>query len=81
MSVALELIVESYVRLKDRAALAALKVHREGLLAELQARTGWFDLTQPINQMQEDIQLIEAGLAKLDAVPTDITTVQELPAA
>ena len=44
MSLALELIVDAYVSLNDRRALAELKAHREDLLAQLQARKGWFDL-------------------------------------
>jgi hypothetical protein len=68
MSEALELIVDGYVRLNDRRALAELKVHREDLIAELRARKGWFDLSQSIKQIDEDIFQIEAGLARLDAV-------------
>jgi hypothetical protein len=42
---AIELIVDGYVRLGDRRALAELKAHREDLLAQLEARKGgWFDL-------------------------------------
>jgi len=68
MSEALELIVDGYVRLNDRRALAELKAHREDLIAELRARKGWFDLSQSIKQIGEDIFQIEAGLARLDAV-------------
>ena len=38
MSEALELIVDGYVRLNDRRALAELKAHREDLISELRAR-------------------------------------------
>jgi hypothetical protein len=69
MSVALELIIDGYVRLGDRRALAELKAHREDLLAQLRARKGWFDLSLSITQMEQDIEQIDAGLAQLNTQP------------
>jgi hypothetical protein len=67
MSVALELIVDGYVRLNDRGALAGLKAHRENLLALLRAQLGGcFDVSQSIGQMAEELAQIEAGLARLE---------------
>ena len=68
MSIALELIVDGYVRLGDRRALVDLKAHRESLLANLRARVGRFDLSRSISQIEEDIVQIEAGLARIEAV-------------
>jgi len=72
MSEALELIVDGYVRLNDRRALAELKAHREDLISELRARKGWFDLSQSIRQIDEDIVQIDAGLARLDATSVSL---------
>jgi hypothetical protein len=67
MSLALEQIVDGYVRLNDREALADLKAHREDLLAQLRAQLGgWFDVSRSVSQMEEDVTQIEAGLARLD---------------
>ena len=68
MSMALELIIDGYIRLGDRRALTELKVHREDLLAQLRAQSGGcFDVSRSIGQMQEEIGQIEAGLVCLDA--------------
>jgi hypothetical protein len=70
MSMALELIVDGYIRLGDRRALTELKAHREDLLARLSAQAGGcFDVSRSMGQMQEEIDQIEAGLARLDAQP------------
>ena len=66
MSSALEQIVDGYVRLNDRRALADLKAHREDLLAQLRAQLGgWFDVSRFISLMEEEITQIEAGLTRL----------------
>ncbi|WP_024519519.1 hypothetical protein [Bradyrhizobium sp. Tv2a-2] len=67
MSVALELIVDGYVRLNDRGAIVGLKAHRENLLALLRAQLGGcFDVSRSIAQMEEELAQIEAGLERLD---------------
>jgi transposase InsO family protein len=67
MNLAVEQIVDGYVRLNDREALADLKAHREDLLAQLRAQLGgWFDVSRSVSQMEEDVSQIEAGLARLD---------------
>ncbi len=67
MSSAIELIVDGYVRLGNRRALTELKAHREHLVADLRARKGWFDYSQSIRQMDEEIVAVDAGLARLGA--------------
>ena len=68
MSMALELIIDGYIRLGDRRALVELKAHRETLLAQLSAQSGGcFDDSRSMGQMQEEIDHIEAGLVRLDA--------------
>jgi hypothetical protein len=72
MSDALALIVDGYVRLGDRRALAELKAHREDLIAELRARRGCLDLSQSIRQIDEEIGQIDAALARIDAGPVSL---------
>lgn len=66
MSKAIELIVNAYVRLNDRKALADLKAHRDRLAVDLKARADWFELNNSIEQVDEEIEIIMAGLARLD---------------
>jgi hypothetical protein len=65
MSGAIELIVEGYVSLKDQKSLDELRMQRRKLIADLHACTG-LDCTSTIRQMEKDIVVIEAGLARLD---------------
>ncbi|MGY8705686.1 hypothetical protein RAD16_08060 [Bradyrhizobium sp. 18BD] len=64
MSRSVELIVEGYVRLKDRDALHDILAHRQDLLRQLVSVTG-VDPTQAIAQVNEEITIIEAGLATI----------------
>ena len=64
MSRSVELIVEGYVRLNDRDALKGILTHRQDLLRQLVAVTG-IDPKQAIAQVNEEITIIEAGLATL----------------
>lgn len=66
---AIELIVDGYVSLNDRRALDDLRMHRRKLAVDLKARTG-FDYRTTIQQIEEDINVIEAGLAQLDGAAT-----------
>ncbi|WP_430649085.1 hypothetical protein [Bradyrhizobium japonicum] len=63
---AIELIVEGYVSLRDQAALDELRTQRRKLIADLDACTG-IDCTGTIRQIEDDIVVIEAGLARLAA--------------
>ncbi|WP_409187630.1 hypothetical protein [Bradyrhizobium sp. RDM4] len=65
MANAIELIVDGYVRLQDRRALDHLRMQRRKLAVGLKALTG-FDCRTTIQQIEEDIVVIEAGLARLD---------------
>lgn len=66
---AIELIVDGYVSLNDRGALDDLRMQRRELAVDLKARTG-FDYRTTIQQIEEDIIVIEAGLAQLDGAAT-----------
>ncbi|UPK30926.1 hypothetical protein [Bradyrhizobium sp. 195] len=69
MSAAIELIVEGYVSLKDPKSLDGLRMQRRKLIADLNACTG-IDCTSTIQQIEEDIVVIEAGLARFDSART-----------
>jgi hypothetical protein len=65
---AIELIVDSYVKLNNRATLEELREHRQRLKDELQKKAGpWFDVGPTIRQVDEDLRTIEAGLERLRA--------------
>lgn len=64
MSSAIELIVESFARLRDRQSLEDMRMHRRRLAVDLKARTG-FDCRSSIAQVEQDIATIEAGLEKI----------------
>ncbi|WFU45599.1 hypothetical protein QA640_47265 (plasmid) [Bradyrhizobium sp. CB82] len=69
MSGAIGLIVDGYVSLKDQKALDELRIQRRKLIADLNACTG-IDCASTIQQIEEDIVVIEAGLARLDSATT-----------
>lgn len=64
MSSAINLIVDGYGRLGDRRALEDLRMHRRRLAIDLKAMTR-FDCSRSIQQIEEDIAAVEAGLANL----------------
>ncbi|WOH60184.1 hypothetical protein [Bradyrhizobium sp. BWC-3-1] len=66
---AIELIVDGYVRLNNRRALNDLRMQRRKLAVDLKARTD-FDVRAAVQQIEEDIIVIEAGLARLDEAAT-----------
>ena len=58
--------VDGYVGLKDRLALEKMREHRQRMRSSLQERAGGpFDLSQSIRLCDEDIEVVEAGLARL----------------
>jgi hypothetical protein len=67
MELAIRNIVDVHVRFRNRRALVELRAHRERLIAELRLLAGGYDISKPIAQMQAEIAIIEAGLAKLDS--------------
>jgi hypothetical protein len=70
MSLAMEQIVDVYVRLKDRYALEKLRAHREKLTANLNGlrSDSNFDSSLSLRSMAEDIAAIDAGFERLDAL-------------
>jgi len=66
MPSAIEQIVDTYVRLKNRRGLEALMMHRQRLAVDLKGRSG-YDFSRPIQQIDEEISAIEAGLNRLRA--------------
>ena len=66
MSEAITSIVDSYVSLKDRAALEAIRDHRLRLLKQLQdQQSSWMDPTFTLRILDEDLRVVESGLARL----------------
>ena len=46
--------------------LEDMKAHRHRLVSELKSRNGAFDLSSQIKLLEDDIAVIDAGLAKLN---------------
>jgi hypothetical protein len=66
MSEAVRLIVNAYVSLKDRHSLEGLREHRQRMRKQLQERAGGaFDVSRSVRQCDEDIKIVEDGLARL----------------
>ena len=66
MSNAVKLIVDGFVKLRDRGALDAMREHRRRLRKSLQERVGgYFDVSRSIELCDDDIAIVEAGLARL----------------
>jgi len=65
MASAISQIVDGYVRLRDRGALEELQAHRRNLIEKLRSLGGPFDPSSPIKQNQEELAIIEAGIARL----------------
>ena len=66
MPSAIEQIVDAYVRLKNRRGLDELMMHRQRLAVDLKSRSG-YDFSLPIDKINEEIAIIEAGLTRLAA--------------
>ena len=66
MSEAMKLIVDGYVKLGPRKELDDLKAHHCRLASELRSRRGGvFDLSSSIKQLDDEMAVIQEGLAKL----------------
>jgi hypothetical protein len=65
-TLAIEGIVEAYVKLGDRRALEDLRGHRRKLALDLKVRRGSYDISLPLGQIDEEIAIIEAGLERLN---------------
>lgn len=64
---AIEQIVDAHVRLKNRRGLDELMMHRQRLAVDLKSRSGAYDYSPLIGKIDEEIAIIEAGLARLAA--------------
>lgn len=67
----MELIVASYVKVRDRRALVDLLTHRRKVLAQLQAVSG-INPQNAVAAIQEELALIEAGLEELKPPPGSV---------
>jgi len=71
MSEAMKMIVDGYVRLKDREALEGLRNHRRRLRQQLQDvrldSLGTFDVSKSLQTFDAEVLVIEAGLERLQA--------------
>jgi hypothetical protein len=66
MSEAIERIVGAYIKLRNQKALEDMKVHRRRLADELKSINGTLDLSSSIKQIEDEIAIIDAGLARLN---------------
>ncbi|MCA6124194.1 hypothetical protein J6500_20190 [Bradyrhizobium sp. WSM 1704] len=67
---AIEQIIAGYVSLKDRRALENIRDHRRRLLQETLMRSGaGFHPSTVIDTLQEEVDLIEAALARPEIAP------------
>lgn len=71
MPSAIEQIVDTYVRLKNRRGLDQLMMHRQRLAVDLKSKSG-YDFSLPIAQIDEEIAIIEAGLSRLKTDSADL---------
>jgi hypothetical protein len=65
MPSAIEQIVDTYVRLKNRQALEAMLMHRQRLAISIKG--GLYDRSLVIEKVDQDIAAIQAGLKRLTA--------------
>lgn len=67
MSEAIKCIVSGYVTLKDREALEEMRAHRQRLRKQLKEQpSSWIDPSQTIQLFEDDLQVIEDGLSRLN---------------
>jgi hypothetical protein len=65
MPLAMSLIVDGYVRLRDRDALEKLRVHRITML-EAAKSVAELDNSRMLATLEEEIELISAGLSGVE---------------
>ena len=66
MSEAVKLIVDGYVRLKDRVKIEELREHRQGLRNTLKGKQSEvFDTSYLSDVIDRELEVIEAGLTSL----------------
>ena len=67
VSEAMQNIVDAYVKLGNTKALEDLKAHRQGLVIAVDGRKD-FDFHSMLEQLKDEIDRIDSGLAKLRQV-------------
>jgi hypothetical protein len=66
MTDAIKCIVDGYVSLKNRQALEELRAHRQRLRKQLEDQpSSWIDTSRTIKLFEDDLRVIESGLAQL----------------
>jgi hypothetical protein len=66
MTDAIKCIVDGYVSLKNRQALEELRAHRQRLRKQLEdLPLSWIDASRTIKLFEDDLRVIESGLAQL----------------
>jgi hypothetical protein len=66
MSSAMDSIVDAYVRLKNRAALEEMRMHRHRLKVNLflHGEERRYDVSPAIRSFDDDLSVIEAGIER-----------------
>ena len=64
---AIERMVRAYAQLRNRKELENMKAYRHRLVTELKSMKSAVDLSSQIKLLEDDIAVIDAGLAKLTA--------------
>jgi len=66
MSEAVKLIVDTYVSLKNREGLEAIREHRQLMRDQLREKSGGaFDVSKSIRTCDDEIAIVEQGLDRL----------------
>ena len=78
MPLAMSLIVDGYVRLRDRTALEKLRTHRIEML-EAARSVVELDNTRMTAALMEEIELVDAGLSRLNALREQQTLAPDDP--
>jgi hypothetical protein len=67
MSIALSMVVDGLVTLKDRQTLEQMREHRQQLCERLlKSRNRLFDPSKLVSLYETEVEVIETGLQKLD---------------
>ena len=83
MPMAIEQIVDAYVRLKDGRALLDLRTHRQKLIVDLNKlrSNSNYDVSLALGKMTEDLAIIDAGIEQLEGQGDIGAIVRALPAS
>ena len=82
-AMAIEQIVDAYVRLKDGRALLDLRAHRQRLIVDLNKlrSNSNYNVDLALGKMTEDLAIIDAGIARWIAQGDIGAIVRALPAS